>query len=231
MNKKLLVLQHVSWENPGKLLVEAAKKQNCSLKVVKVWRQPIPSPTRYDGLLVLGGGPNVDQEEQFPFLVEEKRVVRHHIEEKRPYLGFCLGHQLLAEALGAKIGTNFRPSVGFVSGHQTHHGREHPLFEGIPPKTPLFKWHGQAVKEPLPRHVNILSTSSEVVVEAISLDNHPHIVGVQCDNHAADPIDVQCWLKKDKKWLASLKNFDVNPQEIFDTAEKNRIIIAECVFH
>jgi GMP synthase-like glutamine amidotransferase len=108
-----------------------------------------------------------------------------------PYLGFCLGHQLLADALGAKIGPNYRACIGFIEGFITHDGRNHPAFRELPQHMPLFKWHAQAVQEPLPNYINILATSSECQVEAISVHERPHILGMQFDNHAADPADVK----------------------------------------
>lgn len=227
MVKKLLVLQHTPWEGPGKLLIEAAKKNHTRLKVIKVWSQEIPDMSRYGGLLVLGGGPNVHQEQQYPFLVYEKRAIRQSIADNRPYLGFCLGHQLLADALGAEVGPNFQPSVGFITGYKTHTGREHAVFANLPPAMPLFKWHSQAVKEPLPRQVILLATSTECVVEAIALADHPHIIGVQADNHAADPEDVKLWLAKDQKWLASLRDIDINPHTILTAAEQYSAAITE----
>ena len=61
---KLLVLQHTPWEGPGVFLLDAAKKLNVALTVIKVWEEKIPDHQMFDGLLVLGGTPNVDQEDQ-----------------------------------------------------------------------------------------------------------------------------------------------------------------------
>lgn len=199
--KNLLVFQHTPWEGPGQHLLAAAAKHNVDLNVVKVWAEEIPDLAPYDALLVLGGGPNVDQEERYPFLVAEKAAIRKSLADNRPYLGICLGHQLLAEALGARIGKNRQVSVGFTTGHLTHAGHAHPLLQGLPDELVLFKWHGQAVLEPLPRHLSILATSRECAIEAISITGRPHILGVQNDNHAASPADVSRWLKHDADWL------------------------------
>lgn len=130
------------------------------------------------------------------------------------------GHQLLAETLGAGIGPNFCHSIGFIDGHLTVEGRKHPIFQGVDATPPLFKWHGYAVIPPVPTHLQILATSTECQVEAFSVDGRPHIVGVQFDNHAAAPGDVQDWLKKDSTWLRSVagKNFD--PKQIIMQAKK-----------
>lgn len=80
------------------------------LKIIKAWHQPIHDMSRYDSLV-----------------------------DNRPYLGFCLGHQFLAEALGAKVALNFRPSFGIVTGYLTHYGRSHPAFAVLPESMPSFK--------------------------------------------------------------------------------------------
>jgi GMP synthase (glutamine-hydrolysing) len=221
MALQLLVFQHSPWEGPGRFLQSAANRCDVRLQVIKVWQHSIPDLAPYDGLVVLGGSPHVDQVRQYPFLATEKRAIQRSLAEDRPYLGFCLGHQLLAEALGAKIGPNFAPSVGFTTGYLTEAGREHPVFSGIRKSMPLFKWHGQTVLTPLPRHLLVLGTSASCQVEALSVQDRPHLIGVQFDNHAADHRDVATWLRKDQKWLASLSN-EIEPAAILAEAKKRQ---------
>ncbi|MFZ5776342.1 MAG: type 1 glutamine amidotransferase [Thermodesulfobacteriota bacterium] len=216
----LLVLQHTPWVKPGRMLWHQAAQHGLLFDIVKVWQDWIPDFNHYDGIILLGGKPNVDQEKKFPFLVEEKRFIARAIDADKPILGFCLGHQLLAEALGARVGWNFRPSVGFVPGHLTHHGREHPAFAGLEPTIPLFKWHEQAVQEPLPRHLELLAISEQCQVEAFSLAERPHIMGVQFENHAARPEEIRAWQEKDRAWLASQRSPAVEMQEILQEAER-----------
>lgn len=201
MGKRILVFQHTPWEGPGRYLQAAAATHRTSLEIVKVWQEEIPELSPYDALLVLGGGPNVNQEKHFPFLTAEKAAIRRSLADNRPYLGICLGHQLLAEALGARVGKNPCVSVGFTTGYLTQAGLVHPIFRGLPKELTLFKWHAQTVQEPLPRHINILATSGDCAIEAISVVNRPHIIGVQNDNHAAAPTDVVSWLRNDADWL------------------------------
>jgi GMP synthase-like glutamine amidotransferase len=219
MAKNFLVFQHTPWEGPGEFLLDVAKRHNIRLHILKVWDQSIPEITSYDGLIILGGSPNVDQEQQYPFLRSEKQTIRQAIKADMPYLGICLGHQLLADALGAQVGRNFRPSVGFINGYLTHAGRRHPVFKDLPATLSLFKWHGQAVFEPLPKHIEVLATSADCQIEAIAFADHPHIIGVQSDNHAASPKDVAFWLEKDAKWLASLSDPLPDPAKIIADAE------------
>lgn len=223
---KLLILQHTPWVEPGRMLWQQAERHGLILDIVKVWQDWIPDFNGYNGIILLGGKPNVEQEEKFPFLVEEKRFIKRAIAADKPILGFCLGHQLLASVLGARVGWNFRPSIGFVTGHLTHHGREHPAFAGLDKSMPLFKWHGQAVQEPLPRHLELLAISEQCQVEAFSLAERPHIMGVQFENHAALPEELGGWLEKDQKWLSSIRDQEINPKEMIEKARRHQKEIA-----
>jgi GMP synthase (glutamine-hydrolysing) len=219
MPTRFLVFQHSPWEGPGRFLLRAAEHLGVEFTIVEVWQQPIPGLSHFDGLIVLGGGPNVDQEHQYPFLTREKQAIRDSIAADRPYLGFCLGHQLLADALAAEVRPNHRPSVGFCQGFLTSDGRSHPAFRNCPKTFSLFKWHAQAVVTPVPKNLAVLATSADCQVEAISIPNRPHILGLQFDNHAADPRDVAAWLAKDQKWLASLP-LQLDPAAILNQARQ-----------
>jgi GMP synthase (glutamine-hydrolysing) len=198
------------WEEPGRFLVRSAMKHCLQLDIVELWRQRIPDISPYYGLIVLGGSMNVDQEKQYPFLKAEKETIRRAIENDMPYLGFCLGHQLLAEALGCNVRPNHCTSVGLIQGKVTHQGRAHSFFRGIPTTFTLFKWHSQAVIPPLPKQVNPLVTSSDCEVEAISVEGRPHLIGLQFDNHAAAPLNVRQWICSDLESPARISNLNAS---------------------
>src|SRR5512143_4214529 len=100
--KNFLIVQHMAWEGPGQHLVAALQENGVRYRVVEVWHEPLPDPEPFDGLIVLGGSPNVDEEEQFPYLKPLKARIRETIAAGRAYLGFCLGHQLLGHVLGCR---------------------------------------------------------------------------------------------------------------------------------
>jgi len=202
----------MSWEGPGVHLVRSARNLGVNLEIIEVWHQDIPDLAPYDGLIVLGGSPNVDQEKQYPFLRAEKEAIRQALATDKPYLGFCLGHQLLGDVLEIKVGPNPKRSVGFIQGHLTESGRKHPLFQNLPTTFPLFKWHAQAVLAPVSEQVDILVTSADCEVEAISLRGSPHVIGLQFDNHAGTRQDVSTWLEGDREWLSQID--EVNPARV-----------------
>ena len=219
MPKRFLVLQNAVWTGPGLYLQQAAKHLKVELEQVRLWRQTIPDPANYDGLIVLGGRP-VEQERAMPYWAREQETIRQAMASDRPYLGIGLGHQLLAEAHGAKVSRNYCASIGFIEGHLTKSGREHPVFKGLPSTLVLFKWHDQAVLEPLPKSLSILATSVECQVEAISVLGRPYIVGVQFINHAGDLTDVENYWRRDEKWVNSFHGKYVNPAELLTRAKK-----------
>jgi len=219
MALKFLVLQHIDWEPPGTFFLYAARQLDISLEVIKIYQQAAPDPADFDALVLLGGPPNVHQEDQYPFLREEKRLLKAWLAMDRPCLGFCLGHQLLADALGAEIGQNFMPGTGFIRGHLTHSGSEHPIFQDIDSPLTLFKWHGQSVQTPLPRDLLMLATSSQCVIETFSVAGRPHIIGLQCDNHAAHPDDVRSRFRHDDKWISRLADGKNLSRTLVDEAQ------------
>jgi len=222
---RFLVFQHMPWEGPGSHLLRAAKKQRVRLDIAELWHKPIPDIDPYNGVIVLGGAPNVNEEQKYPFLKSEKEAIQHILKKDKAYLGFCLGHQLLADALKAQVGPNFCTSIGFAEGRLTKEGRVHPMFHNISQCLPLFKWHTQAVIPPLPKEVYILATSQDCQVEAISVQDRPHLVGMQFDNHAAAISDVKTWIAGDQKLLSS-KGID-GSNLLQSTAELESLIGAQ----
>ena len=102
--KSLLIVQHLDWEGPGQHLLAALAEGGITYEVVEAWQKPLPALDPFGGMIVLGGSPNVDEEEQFPYLISLKARIREGLAAGKAYLGFCLGHQLLAHVLGCRVG-------------------------------------------------------------------------------------------------------------------------------
>jgi GMP synthase-like glutamine amidotransferase len=85
---------------------------------------------------------------------------------RRPYLGICLGHQLLAEALGGKVGRMAMPEVGVTKTALTPDGRVDPLFSGFDPDLQAFQWHGAEVQT-LPEDGVILAANAACPIQAM----------------------------------------------------------------
>ncbi len=192
------------------------------LQVVEVWREPIPEDKSFDALILLGDGRlHESQQEHDPLWRGERQFLKTWLSLNKPCLAFCLGHQFLADAFHAKVGPNFMTSVGFVEGHLTHDGREHPLFKGIGPTLSLLKWHNQSIQTPVPHNYLLLATSKECVVEAFTIKGRPHIIGLQCDNHAAHPDDISRWLEEESDWLTQEVLQPGHRSKLLELAEKS----------
>ena len=193
----------------------ALAESGIDFEVAEVWHHPLPPLDPFAGLVVLGGSPNVDEEEAFPYLKPLKAMIKEVVASGRSYLGFCLGHQLLAHVLGCQVGPMARKSIGFVTGHLTPQGQAHPVFQGLPAQFPLFKWHGQGVSLPVPPGLEVLATSLAAPVEALGIMDNPRVVGLQFDNHA-DARDVAKWLTHDGDW--ALSGSGVSPEALLSQA-------------
>ena len=138
---------------------------------------PIPDLAPYDLMLVMGGPQDVWQECEHPWLVEEKEAVRRFvIEMQRPFLGVCLGHQLLAVAVGGEVETAREPEVGVMPVELTAEGAGDPLFAGLRSPLTVLQWHGAEVSA-LPREATVLARSDRCTVQAFRYG--PRAYGLQ----------------------------------------------------
>lgn len=110
--------------------------------------ESIPPLSAHDALLVLGGPMNVYEEDRYPFLREEDRAIKEAVDRGKPYLGICLGAQLLAKALGASVAANPVKEIGFGEVALTGEAAEDAVFGNMPRKLPVFQWHGDTFALP-----------------------------------------------------------------------------------
>ena len=105
-----------------------------------------PEPGAIDLLVVLGGPMSVNDEAEFPWLAAEKRFIRRVIEAGTPVLGICLGAQLIANAMGARVSRNREKEIGWFPVHATPVDGA-ALFR-FPPSAEVFHWHGETFDLP-----------------------------------------------------------------------------------
>lgn len=167
--KRALVFQHMDHDNPGRF-AEYFAETGIVPTPVRLWEgEAIPSLAPYDFLMVLGGAMNVWQEAEHPWMVAEKEAIREWVAGRaRPYLGLCLGHQLLADAFGGRVGPAVHDEIGVCDITVTDEGAAHPLFAGLSGGYRMMQWHSMEVKVP-PAGAAVLATSLAIPVQAIAI--------------------------------------------------------------
>jgi GMP synthase-like glutamine amidotransferase len=130
---------------------------------------PIPDLRAFDALWVMGGPMDVWQQAEYPWLAVEKAAIREAVVDRAmPYLGICLGHQLLADALGGVVEPAARPEVGVFEIARTPAGERHVLLDGLPQRPRVLQWHAAEVVEP-PAGAEVLASSPDCAVQAMAV--------------------------------------------------------------
>ncbi|MBX9683385.1 MAG: type 1 glutamine amidotransferase [Hyphomicrobium sp.] len=174
---RILVLQHLAVEHPG-VFREFMTEDGVRWDTVELdANETIADLACYDLMMVMGGPQDVWQESDFPWLVAEKAAIRKFVVElRRPYLGICLGHQLLASAIGGDVGPAAVPEVGILPVKRIQAERDDALFAGLPDSFLALQWHGAEVKS-LPADAVILASSPACAIQAFTYGTHA--IGIQ----------------------------------------------------
>lgn len=135
--------------------------------------QVFPSIEDIDFLIIMGGPMSVNDEERFPWIASEKSSIRSFIETGKPVLGICLGAQLIASAMGARIYPNPQPEIGWFPIHGTPTTRS-DLFR-FPATLDAFHWHGETFD--LPPRATRLASSAACENQAFQIGNS--VIGLQ----------------------------------------------------
>ncbi|MEX0921214.1 MAG: type 1 glutamine amidotransferase [Rhodovibrionaceae bacterium] len=171
---RILVLQHHPSEHPGVFREFLAADGIAWDSVELDAGEEIPPLDGYDALWVFGGPMDTWQEEAHPWLVTEKAAIRAAVEDHDlPYLGVCLGHQLLAAALGGKVAPSATPEVG-VCGLEVL--ADDPLIGKAGNRPMALQWHSAEIAEPCPG-MEILASSPLCKAQAIKVG--PRAYGIQ----------------------------------------------------
>lgn len=174
---RVLVLQHIKVEHPG-IFRDFFDADGIAWEAVELDEgEPIPSLDDYDVLWVMGGPMDTFEEAAYPWLAPEKAAIREWVVERRkPFIGFCLGHQLLADALGGRVERMPVSEVGIMEVETTPEGRADPLFSDARPKAKYFQWHSCGVVA-LPEGAVSLARSPACAVQALRVGKRAY--GIQ----------------------------------------------------
>jgi len=189
--KKILVCQHVAYEILG-TLNPLFKQNGFRIRYVNFGRFPDQKPSLegYDGLVILGGPMNTDQQHEFPHLSEEVKMVQKALEMDIPILGICLGAQLIAQALGAKVGRNPQREIGWKEVFLTEEGKNDPVMKHFGANEKIFHWHGDRFE--IPRDALHLAYSQLCQNQAFRYGDK--VYGFQFHLEVDEPM-VERWLR------------------------------------
>ncbi len=142
-----IIVKHIDSEGPG-LIERWLKEYGIPHDVLNLWAVPLPKIDDLSHIVLLGGPMNVYEEEEYPFLKEEDLFIREAIRRGKRLLGICLGAQLIAKSLEAKVSKACRKEIGWYNVSLTRLGVRDPLFSGFPKTFPVFQWHEDTFETP-----------------------------------------------------------------------------------
>lgn len=105
------------------------------------FNDPLPGPSDFDLLIVMGGPMSANDDWKHRYLAGEKRLIERSIRSGKAVLGVCLGAQLIASALGARVFKNRYREIGWFTVEVTEEGRDSPFFGSMPSRPEVFMWH------------------------------------------------------------------------------------------
>ncbi|MDE0782504.1 MAG: type 1 glutamine amidotransferase [Planktomarina sp.] len=163
----ILVLQHAVVEHPGIFRSFLARDDHTYDAVELDQGAALPALDGYDALWVMGGPMDVWQEAEHPWLRAEKALIKDAVQTRNmPFLGLCLGHQLLAEALGGHVGKSNVPEVGVMDVSLTAAGTAATIFAKLPQRFGCLQWHSAEVIT-MPVGAICLAASAACAVQAM----------------------------------------------------------------
>jgi GMP synthase-like glutamine amidotransferase len=183
-------LQHIAFESPGSL-IDSIREQGDELSFTRLYQgDPLPLLDAFDALIILGGPMSIHEEDEFPWLRQEKELIRAAIRRQKKILGICLGAQLIAAVLGARIYPNPHKEIGFWPVYWTKDAGNRLLHEPNPGylrpggTSLFFHWHGETFD--LPEGAVRLAWSEACRNQAFLLGDR--ILGIQFHPEATPEI-------------------------------------------
>lgn len=150
-------LQHVSFEGLGCIEQWIHRNQH-KLSVTRFFaNDELPSLSDFDMLIVMGGPMGIYDDKKYPWLSQERLFIRQAIDANKTVLGICLGSQLIADAMDAKVYPNREKEIGWFNISLTQESHESDLLDGFDETFPVFHWHGDTFDLPIGAYHLLLS--------------------------------------------------------------------------
>jgi GMP synthase-like glutamine amidotransferase len=180
MSKNIIILQHIDIETPGYIL-DLMNQDNFNLRTIELDKgEKIPSNlNQFDGMFCMGGPMDTWMEKDYPWLIEEKNKIKEFVVDlEKPYLGFCLGCQLLGEVLGGNVVKSTPPEIGILDISMSKHYSSDHLFGEFNSSIKALQWHSYEVRDlEMNKDVTILGSSPTTKYQIFKYKNHAY--GIQ----------------------------------------------------
>jgi GMP synthase-like glutamine amidotransferase len=208
-------LEHASFEGPG-TIAEWADGRGHEVRTVRLYRdERLPSVEDVDLLVVMGGPMSVHDEAAHPWLIAEKRFIARCLAGGRFVFGVCLGSQLLAESLGARVYRNRFKEIGWLPLQQVSAQSASYLFGPLPHEFTAFHWHGETYD--LPAWTTQLARSEGCPIQAFE---HPYGLGLQFHLEIT-PAGIACLIRECGSDIGS-GPYEQSPDQILAGTERCR---------
>ena len=177
---KVIVLQHIKIEDPG-YIKDLMITDGVQLTTIELDEgETIPNDlSSFDAMFCMGGPMDTWMEKDYPWFIDEKKKIKEFVVDlKKPYLGFCLGCQLLGEIIGGKVAKTNKPEIGMLNINFSENKKNDPLFSKFPEKITSLQWHSYEVKGlENNKNVTLLASSPETKYQIFKYQSHAY--GIQ----------------------------------------------------
>ena len=177
---KIIVLQHIKIEDPG-YIKDLMISDGAQLTTIELDEgEKIPTDlSKFDAMFCMGGPMDTWMEKDYPWLIEEKKKIKEFVVDlKKPYLGFCLGCQLLGEVIGGKVGKTNNPEIGMLNVNFSENKKNDSLFSKFPEEITSLQWHSYEVTGlENNKDVTLIASSPETKYQIFKYQNHAY--GIQ----------------------------------------------------
>jgi len=177
---RIIILQHIKIEDPG-FIKDLMIKDGVELTTIELDEgEKIPNDlSKFDAMFCMGGPMDTWMEKEHPWLVDEKKAIKQFVVDlKKPYLGFCLGCQLLGEVVGGKVVKSKNPEIGMLNINFSQNKNNDILFSKFPEKITSLQWHSyeaQGLEDN--KDITLLASSPETKYQIFKYQNHAY--GIQ----------------------------------------------------
>ncbi len=213
--RRALVIRHVAHEGLGTL--RRPIESGPAVEYVDLFRgEKLPARIDgFDGLIALGGPMGVYEVDRYPFIRPELKLIEDALKKRVPFLGICLGSQLLAKAAGSRVYKGDAKEIGWHDVELTEEADGDFLFLGFPEKFRAFHWHGDTFD--VPRDSLLLASSALFPNQVIKVG--PAAYGIQFHLEVTESM-IREWVAVNGEELAGLKG-KVDPKAIIGETPPN----------